>query len=212
MQRSALDDAKRLARKNHQFKMRDGGRDVKQALNHFYYVMRKHGITGAQLDVIPYSFRHEFAHEEYEEHAGLPAPVLRQVHPSEYFAHAEEVDEAQQYVSGQMGYSDKGKFKSYGGSPHEELRRLRRQRAVLEVVGANEVFAASIERAGIQEVWVVGKAASGEKLRPGDAIDLALRTPKTLNASALSDIAAALGALPRQVNVSWCDARPADGL
>lgn len=212
MQRSTLDDAKRLARKNHQFKMRDGGRDVKQALNHFYYVMRKNGITGAQLDVTPYSFRHEFAHQDFEEHAGLPAPVLRQVDPSEYFAHAEEVDEAEQYVSGQMGHSDKGKYRSYGGSRHEEARRLKRQSAVLDLVGANEVFSTAIERAGIPEVWVVGKAAAGNKLRPGDAIDLALRAPKTLNASSLTAIAAALVALPRQVNVSWCDARPPDGL
>lgn len=207
-QRSALDEAKRWARKHPQWRLRQPGHSVGQALNRFYYIMRIHGITAEELGVTPYSFRHEFAHEEYKEKSGLDAPVLRKVHASVYEANAEAVASAQRHVVQQMGHSAVHKFNSYGGSVHEEARRLKRQCAVLGIVSGSEQLATAMERASIQEAWLIGKAATGDKLKEGEPILLALRMPTGLSPDAMGALATALQALPRRVDLTWRSDRP----
>lgn len=55
----------------------------------------------------------------------------------------------------------------------------------IHLLAANEALANAVQRAGITEVWVAGKAATGDKLRPAEAIELALRMPRTLSPVAM---------------------------
>lgn len=211
-QRELLEDAKVLALGHPQWRLHSRERNTEQALNHFYHVVRKSGLTEAELGVMPYSFRHEFANTEYEEISGLPAPVLRKVHPSEYAVRADLVQAAECHVVRQLGHSAQDKSNSYNGSVHEEGRRLKRQHALLAIVGTNEPLAKAVERAGIQEAWLVGKAATGDKLDSGEPIELALRVSKGLSTIAMLELGSALQTLPHSVALTWCSERPEPGL
>lgn len=213
-QRVLLDEAKALVPVlgHPQWKLRDRHRNTLQALNHFYYVTRRSGITEKELEVVPYSFRHEFANAEYEEVATLPPPVLRKVPSAEYAARAEAVTAAKQHVVRQLGHSAEHKSNSYNGSVHELGRQERRQYAVMNMVSANAALGRAVEYAGIQEVWLIGRAAAGGKLGADEPIELAMRTPRALVPTAMLDLAQALKTLPRAVALTWCSERPDPGL
>jgi len=51
------------------------GRNLKQAMQHAYYVYRKVGITKAQSDVSPHGLRHGYANDRYEDESGVPSTV-----------------------------------------------------------------------------------------------------------------------------------------
>jgi integrase len=214
-QRRALDEARRMALevlKHPQWKLRDREHNTEQALNHFYYVTRKSGLTKADLGIIPYCFRHEFANAEFEEVAGVPPPVLRKTDVREYKVRAEAVAAAKKHVTNQLGHSDVDKGNSYNGSVHEEERRLKRQYAVLNMVSANKPLALAVERARVQELWLVGKAATGDKLGEGEPIRIVLHMPDTFSPAAMQDLASAVEQMSRPVLISMCSTRPDRGL
>ena len=51
------------------------GRDLKQIQQRFYYVMRKIGVSKAQLGITPHGLRHEYANDLYEAESGQKSPV-----------------------------------------------------------------------------------------------------------------------------------------
>lgn len=209
-QRALLDEAKRVGKElnHHQGKLRDRHRNAEQALNHFYYVTRKSGITEKELEIVPYCFRHEFANVEFEEVAGLPPPVLGKASHAEYVACAEKVSAAKKHVVKQLGHSAPDKSNPYNGSEHELGRREKRQLAVLNLVSGNQALGAAVQRAGVPEVWLVGKAATGEKLAAGEPIGLALRMPQVFSPMAMQELALAVQAMGRPVALSVCTERP----
>lgn len=213
-QRALLEEMKQLAKElnHHQGKLRDRHRNVRSALNNFYYVTSRYGITEAELEIVPYSFRHEFANQEFEEVAGLPAPVLRKATYAEYQARAEAVEAAEKHVVEQLGHSDKSKSGSYNSTVHEIGRQEKRQFAVMNLFAGNEALANAVRRAGIQEVWLVGKAATGVKLSIGESIGLALRMPSAFSPVAMQELAAAVQGIGRPVELSMCSDRPDPGL
>lgn len=213
-QRALLDEAKQLAKElnHHQDKLRHRHRNTMQALNHFYYVTARYGITEDELEIVPYAFRHEFANDEFEEVAGLPPPVLRKASYAEYQARPEAVDAAKKHVVNQLGHSAVAKSNSYNGSVHELGRQEKRQQALFNLFAGNEALANAVQRAGIEEVWLVGKAATGDKLDPGEGVGLALRMPKAFSPKAMNDLANAVQGIGRSVELSMCSDRPDPGL
>lgn len=213
-QRALLEEAKQLAKElnHHQDRLRDRHRNTQQALNHFYYCTSKAGITEAELEIVPYAFRHEFANEEYEEEAGLPAPVLRKASYAEYQARPEAVEAAKKRVVNQLGHSALAKSNPYNGSVHELGRQEKRQYAVLNLFARNKSLANAVQRAGISEVWVVGKAATGDRLDAGEAIGLALRMPRSFSPLAMQELGDAVQQFGRPVELSMCTDRPEPGL
>lgn len=209
-QRALLDEAKRVAKElnHHQGKLRDRHRNTEQALNHFYYVTRKSGITEQELEIVPYCFRHEFANVEFEEVAGLPAPVLRKASHAEYVACAANVSAAKKHVVKQLGHSAPDKSNPYNGSVCELGRQEKRRHAVLNLMSGNRALGNAVQLAGIPEVWLVGKAAAGEKLAAGDPIGLALRMPQVFSPTAMQELALAVQAVGRPVALSICTERP----
>lgn len=213
-QRALLEEAKQLAKElnHHQDKLRHAHRNTAQALNHFYYVTGKSGLTEAELEIVPYSFRHEFANEEYEEVAELPPPVLRKASYAEYQARPEAVEAAKKHVVNQLGHSAPDKSNAYNGSVHELGRQEKRQYAVMNLFAGNAALANAVQRARIQEVWLVGKAATGDKLDAGEGIGLALRMPKAFSPMTMQELAAAVQRIGRPVELSMCSDRPEPGL
>jgi integrase len=211
-QRAALDEAKALALEHPQWRLHSRDRNTKQALSHFYYLMRKAGITKAELGVIPYSLRHEFANLEFEEVSGLPAPVLRKAPPSAYAEKAQAVAAAEQHVVNQLGHSSKDKSGGYNSTVHAEARRTKRQRAALDIITANESLCQAVKSVGIEEAWLLGKAGAGDQLQQGDPFELALSIPKGLSSDGVLAIMQAVQTLPRPVTLSWCSARPDEAL
>lgn len=209
-QRALLDEAKRVAKElnHHQGKLRDRHRNTEQALNHFYYVTRKSGITEKELEIVPYCFRHEFANVEFEEVAGLPAPVLRKASHAEYVASVEKVSAAKKHVVNQLGHSAPDKSNPYNGSVYELGRQEKRRRAVLNLVSGNETLGNAVQQAGIPEVWLVGKAATGEKLAADEPIGLAMRMPEVFSPIAMRELAVGVQALGRPVVLSISTERP----
>lgn len=73
-QRTVLDKAKDLVR-DRQGSTIPRRYSFEQWRQHFYYVIRKHGITRAALGVTPHGLRHERLNQIYEDVAGVPSPV-----------------------------------------------------------------------------------------------------------------------------------------
>jgi integrase len=51
------------------------GKSLKQNIQRFRYVMRKFGITKADLGVTAHGLRHEYANDRYQQFAGVASPV-----------------------------------------------------------------------------------------------------------------------------------------
>jgi len=73
-QREVLEIAKTYA-----FKQTDSvctpGKTLKQAEGEYYRLLRKVGVTKAELGVTSYANRHQFANDKFEELTGIPSPV-----------------------------------------------------------------------------------------------------------------------------------------
>jgi hypothetical protein len=76
------------------------GMSLKQAQDHFYYVLRKCGITKAQLGMTAHGLRHEFAGDLYYELANVKPPVAGGPAPSDRAT----MDAAYLEVARQLGH------------------------------------------------------------------------------------------------------------
>ena len=88
----------------------DPARDLRQAYQRFYYVMRLLGVTRAQRGVTAHGLRHQFAADTYENHAGESAPVRGGA------ASASRDGSARDVVAEQLGHSRRQIVKTYIGS------------------------------------------------------------------------------------------------
>jgi len=86
VQRDVLNRAKALSDKKSGFLGNRGG-DDEQRRKHFYYVMKKCGITLAQDGITAHGLRHQYMQESFKRLLGIEAPVrggdLSQVDPDE---------------------------------------------------------------------------------------------------------------------------------
>ena len=72
--RAALEAAKRLVASKAASLGRPG-KSLKQNLARLRYVMKKFGITKADLGITAHGLRHEYANDRYRQFAGAPSPV-----------------------------------------------------------------------------------------------------------------------------------------
>jgi site-specific recombinase XerC len=116
-QRTVLELAKELASKNDKRCLGDPGQSLRSMKNRMTYLVRKHGIRRTGLGVTMHGLRHQFACDLFSELTGLPAPVLREVDPSEYGEKAEVVRAAVLEVARQMGHERGEIVYAYIGAP-----------------------------------------------------------------------------------------------
>jgi len=79
-QQEILEKAKRMVaekRKTHPDSDHTGppGRSLKQAYQHFYYVLGRCGITKKMLKVTAHGLRHEYANQAYQRRTGIASPI-----------------------------------------------------------------------------------------------------------------------------------------
>lgn len=74
--RETFEWARRLAATGRGGRIRWPNRTWKQARAHYYYLLRKLGITKADLGVTSHGLRHGYSQEKYQELTGLPPPIV----------------------------------------------------------------------------------------------------------------------------------------
>ncbi|MQA40574.1 integrase domain-containing protein [Rugamonas aquatica] len=123
-QRAALAAAQALARHPGDHIGRPG-LTLKQALERFKYVMRRAGLTRAQLGTTSHGLRHQFANDLYFELTGMPAPVRGGVGID-----ADAMLEAYKEVARQLGHARPQISGAYLGSPRQARAPLDQPEAV----------------------------------------------------------------------------------
>jgi hypothetical protein len=181
-QRNVLEQVKEIAKKHSQRKLAKPGCELAQAMNHYYYVVRKFGISRSGLGVTSHGLRHQYMHARYEAISGLPAPVLGQMPADVYRANPDAVREASRDVSAQAGHWRESVSGAYNSTPITMSRLARReQKASLALFQDRDEVAALFETVGTREVWLTGRASMGIPLADGEPITLVVLVRENLS-------------------------------
>lgn len=180
LQRQLVEEAKIAAQMHPRGVLLRKRQTVQQAKDRFYTVMRKVGVTKAQLGVTGHGLRHEFAANLYEEISGLRPPVEGVHTQQEYEDRLGAVEQAELAVSRALGHArpsissayNGSRFQIAGGKMTRESRMLLNNLVdVLEqsnVANVFREFAADI-------AWLTGSAALGQGLSSGQYIEITVR-------------------------------------
>lgn len=120
LQRQVLDLAKGMA-DPHTGYVRLKGYSLKRSRNHFYYVIRKAGVSKAALGITAHGLRHQHANDAFQAQTGTPAPV------NGGGAIDRDIEmAARKNVTEQLGHSRTNVTTAYTGSV-VHMRRYQRQ-------------------------------------------------------------------------------------
>ncbi|ROZ74947.1 phage integrase N-terminal domain-containing protein [Ramlibacter sp. WS9] len=148
------------------------GKNLEQMRQHFYYVMRKHGITMNEGGIVPHGLRHGFLHARYEASAELPAPVLRLAPPLAYAENAAAVKVAKKRTSEDAGHSRDASHYYLGNEIAMTKAAKGAEQAMLAAIGQSLDIAKAFDQAGVQTAWLVGRIAYGVKLGREHALEV----------------------------------------
>ncbi|MDP3759724.1 MAG: integrase domain-containing protein [Ramlibacter sp.] len=176
-QREVLDRAIAIADKNPKGELAEPGLTLKQMKGRQRYVFEKFGLTKNGLGIVPHGQRHQFATDLFLELTGLPAPVLGLLPAEVYKSKWVIVRNAYLEISRQMGHERVSITGAYGGSPNK-LRKSQHKRigALLAQVAAAD---GALEAAGVTDCWILGRAAFGTEMLPGEHLQVAVRLSET---------------------------------
>ena len=212
-QRNLLEEAKAMANRRTGLLQRYG-LTTAQARAHYYYVLRKHGITRNALGVTPHGLRHGYAHERYEDEAGTVAPILAGGHA----LRGEEDRKARLEVSAELGHCRAEITGAYVGAVRPQPAAQQRRLASLAKTLAEPTLRASLEwmaadlKAHGYEVrlFVLGADAVGEpvaRVQPM-AVGVQLLTPVGLQGEGAQEPARVLPAGDAYVRVQMLTQGP----
>lgn len=139
-QRDLLDRAKEMANRRTGLLQRYGLTPA-QARAHYYYVLRKHGITRGDLGVTPHGLRHGYAHERYESESGEMAPILTGGAP----VRSDDERKARLAVSAELGHGREEITAAYVGAVRHQPAAQQRRLASLAKTLAEPTLRASLE-------------------------------------------------------------------
>jgi hypothetical protein len=127
------------------------GLTLEQCMNRFQNIVTSCGITKADLGIVPYGLRHQFATDLFKDLTGLPAPVLKELAWSEYQRREDAVSAAFLDIARQLGPERKTISHAYIGSVGR-LQKVdqRTRRPVRALADATPAF----RKAGVQEAWI----------------------------------------------------------
>ena len=213
-QLAALQQAKALADKHPRGELALPGKELQTMLEHQRFVFEKFGIVGSMenggLGVVPHGLRHQFGCDLFEELTGWPAPVLGKLPAAFYRQRVAEVKKAMLEVSRQMGHERPQISGAYLSTPSTMGRQQRiRLAATLEAL---QLQRAIFLDAGIDAIWITGRAASGLPQVDVEPLSMLVRVrdmhiPLTVLKERMAKLAFSLqGALQRLVVVGpWLD-------
>lgn len=170
-QREVIQQAIEMAAKHPQGKLARRGMKLHQAINRYYYVMRKCGVTKKQLGVTSHGLRHQYAQRFFKDRTGLPAPVRGEMPPQDYKQHKDLVKEGMRKTSHATGHwreSVTGAYLSTAAGM-SKVARQRISAALNRFQGKPEVTRI-LSAIGTRELWLGGKVAMGLATRPGEPL------------------------------------------
>lgn len=176
-QREVLNRAIAIADKNPKGELAESGLTLKQMKGRQRYVFEKFGLTKGGLGIVPHGQRHQFATDLFFELTGLPAPVLG-LQPAEvYKSNWLIVRNAFLEISRQMGHERVSITAAYGGSPGKLRNSQHKRIGVLltQIAGAD----GTLQAAGASDCWILGRAAFGTEMLPGEHLQVAVRLSET---------------------------------
>lgn len=201
--RAALARVKEVANGLPRKLLRLPGKNLEQMRQHFYYVMRKHGITMKDGGIVPHGLRHGFLQGRYQASAELPAPVLRLAPPLAYAENDAAVAAAKTQVSGDAGHSREASY-YYTGNKIAMTRAAKvEEQAMLAAIEHNPDIAQAFDAAGVLTAWLVGRVAYGVKLDPEQALEVQVLLQASARPDAVGELQQAMErALCRRVSVT----------
>ena len=172
-QRATLDEAKALAAKNPKGELGEPGLDLKKALRRQRHIFDKHGLTKKAKGIVPHGLRHQFGTDLFQDLSGLPAPVLGLRPAQDYKDKWLIVQDAYAEVSRQMGHERVSITGAYAGTAANLNRQQKeRNKALLHKVTKAD---AALGLAGVTDCWILGRAALGMEMLPGEKLQIAVR-------------------------------------
>lgn len=174
-QLEALQRIKEVAAKHPKRYLARKGDTAQQTRNHFYYILKKHGITRAALGITAHGLRHQYLHRRYGSLAGLPAPVHNAA-PAEAYRQLGQVEtDARLQVSQDAGHWRPDIVAPYAGSV-SALTKIQEKLAMgyMALIEGSAEAEAAIRAAGGVTAWLTGKAAQGLAIRDGEPLVLAV--------------------------------------
>jgi integrase len=147
------------------------GKSVRSNLDHFYYLLKKIGVTKKQLGVTPHGLRHTYAARKYEEATGMKSPVDG---GGEVSREADHI--ARLTISQLLGHSRKTITSAYLGT-HQTINRARMAnlRNLLEKLEGDVALKTVVDQARVGTLYVVGPAAEGRPLEGSILLGFELR-------------------------------------
>ena len=205
-QRDVLERAKLMANANRKNQLTRDGYTLQQNIDHFYYVLKKVGITRKNLGVTAHGLRHGHAARWYTQETGLPTPVSGNM-PAVITPEMREADKrGRAKVSRVEGHFRPSVAGAYVGSlPAMEKGRKKQVALWIDRTEGNDSFVQALKDAGIADAWLGGRFAAGKEVDPDEKLRLIVRKKdgKALTAVQRADLNAALTPLlSRAVDLS----------
>ena len=161
-QRDVLERAKLMAEPNRKGTLSSPGKRLDQSKAHFYYQVRKVGITQDQLGVTAHGLRHQYAARRYQQLTGFGAPVSATAphHINDAIRQADLM--ARGIVSRDLGHFRVDVPQAYLGSLNL-LDKARQQRIKdwLQKTEENPNFVQALKECGVTHAWLGGRYAQG---------------------------------------------------
>lgn len=201
--RAALERIKEVANSLPRKLLRLPGKNLEQMRQHFYYIMRKHGITMKGGGIVPHGLRHGFLQRRYEASSELPAPVLRLAPPLAYAENAGAVTVAKARVSEDAGHGRNASHYYTGNEVAMTKAAKGEEQAMLEAIEHSPGIAQAFDEAGVLTAWLVGRIAYGVKLGPEQALEVQVLLQPSASLQVVGELQRAIElALCRRVTVT----------
>jgi site-specific recombinase XerC len=183
-QRDVLERAKEIASQNPKGTLSIRGKSLEESRAHFYYIVRKFGISRGELGVTAHGLRHQFAARRYKEYAGFGAPVTAHA-PANSSIVAKMDLEARIALSPDLGHFRHTVVQSYTGSFQMNSREASKFTTMwIKQTEGNPRFVTALAEAGIVRAWLGGSFAEGRAVGPHEKLRLILAPAPGVNLDA----------------------------
>lgn len=163
IKRALIEEAKVYAAKNPRGVLTDKLQPMHKAINHYYYIAKKAGVSKKGLGITLHGLRHEFANNLFKEITGVDAPVN-----GGRIDDPELLRQAMQETSNQLGHSRLHAGSAYlGSNRHLSYTHHKNLTNLTERIEGSASVASAVRLAGPSTWWVTGEPAQGKVLQGG---------------------------------------------
>lgn len=191
-QRILIDEAKVMACNNPKgFLTENKKMKLNQAVNHYYHLCKRIGLTRKDLGVTSHGLRHTFANVQFKNITGVDSPV----NGGARIPHAQEIA-AREQVSRMMGHERPSITSAYLGN-HVAMERSHRAniKSLIGKLEASVELRQLVKTEGVDRVWVVGPEASGAPIGSHLMISMQARSEDGIEGEVPPDAGSRIGTL-----------------